>query len=100
MSTVFNDQDNEFDIDKLANLDSIKVFGTPNSVHEFSNKIYVDDSIGECTIVRFKQTLQKYLEVSVRNDVYNLSKYDKIQIQMQQLLNILTVVDTYYINGI
>ena len=37
------------------------------------------DSIGEGTIVRFNQTLQNYLKVSVGNDTYNLTKYDKLQ---------------------
>ena len=32
------------------------------------------------TLVRFNQTLQNYLKVSVGNDTYNLTKYDKIQI--------------------
>ena len=32
------------------------------------------------TILRFNQTLQNYLKVSVGNDIYNLTKYDKIQI--------------------
>ena len=41
---------------------------------------YVDDSTEEGTILRFNQTLQNYRKVSVGNDVYNLTKYDKIQI--------------------
>ena len=28
----------------------------------------------------FNQTLQNYLKVSVGNDIYNLTKYDKIQL--------------------
>ena len=31
-------------------------------------------------MLRFNQTLQNYLKVSVGNDTYNLTKYDKIQI--------------------
>ena len=80
LSSVFNDQDNEFDNNKLTNLDSITVNRNPISHHELSNKKYVDDSIGEGTILRFNQTLQNYLKVSVGNDAYNLTKYDKIQI--------------------
>ena len=53
---------------------------TPSSDDELSNKKYVDDSIGEGTILRFNQTLQNYLKVSVGNDTYNLTKYDRIQI--------------------
>ena len=45
-----------------------------------SYKQYVDDSIDEGTIVRFNQTLQNYLKVSVDNDVYNLTECDKKQL--------------------
>ena len=80
LSSAFNDQDNEFDNNKLTNLDSITVNRDPNLDHELSNKKYVDDSIAEGTIVRFNQTLENYLKVSVGNDTYNLTKYNKIQI--------------------
>ena len=77
---MFNDPDNEFDNNKLTNLDSITVNRDPNLDHELSNKKYVDDSIAEGTIVRFNQTLENYLKVSVGNDTYNLTKNNKIQI--------------------
>ena len=77
---MFNDQDNEFDNYKLTNLDSITVNRDPNLDNELSNKKYVDNSIGEGTILRFSQTLENYLKVSVGNDTYNLTKYNKIQI--------------------
>ena len=80
LSSVFNDQDNEFDNNKLTNLDSVTVNRNPISDNELSNKKYVDESIGEGTIVGFNQTLQNYLKVSVGNNTYNLTKYDKIQI--------------------
>ena len=79
LSLVFNDQDNEFDNIKLINLDSITVNRIPSSANELSSKKYVDDSIGEGTIVRFCQTLENYLKVSVGNDTYNLTNYNKIQ---------------------
>ena len=77
---MFNDQDNEFDNNRLTNLDSITNNRDPSSDNELANKKYIDDSIGEGTIVRFNQTLQNYLKVSDGNDTYNLTKYDKIQI--------------------
>ena len=80
LSSVFNDQDNEFDNNKLTNLDSITVNRNPNLDNELANKKYIDDSIGEGTIVRFNQTFENYLKVSVGNDTYNLAKYNKIQI--------------------
>ena len=39
-----------------------------------------EDELDKNTIVRFNQTLQNNLEVSVGNNTYNLTKYDKIQI--------------------
>ena len=80
LSSVFNDQDNEFDNNKLTNLDGVTFNRNPSSDSEVSNKKYVDNSIGEGTFLRFNQTLQNYLKVSVGNDTYNLTKYDKIQI--------------------
>ena len=67
LTSVFNDPDNESDNTKLTNLDSVTVNTNPSSDNEVSNKKYVDDSMGEGTIVRFNQTLQNYLKVSVGN---------------------------------
>ena len=47
---------------------------------EVSNKRYVEYSKGEGTSVRFNQTLENFLKVPVRKDVYNLMNYYKIQI--------------------
>ena len=80
LSSVFNDQDNEFDNNKLTNLNSITVIRNPTADNEVANKKYIEYSIQEGTIVRFNQTLTNYLKVSVGNDTYNLTKYDKIQI--------------------
>ena len=38
LSSVFNDQDNEFDNNKLTNLDSVTVNRNPISDNELSNK--------------------------------------------------------------
>ena len=80
LSSVFIDQDNEIDKTKLSNLDSITVNRDASSDNELANKKYIVDSIGECKIVRFNRTPQNYLKVSVGNDSYILTKYDKIQI--------------------
>ena len=56
LSSVFNDQGNKPDKKKLASLDSVTIIRNPSSDNEVSNKKNVDDSIGECTLVRFKQT--------------------------------------------
>ena len=45
-----------------------------------SNKKYIDDELDKNTILRFNQTLQNYLKVSVGSDTYILTKYNKISI--------------------
>ena len=77
---VKNNQDNDFNDNKLTNIDSITVNRNPTSDNELSNKKYVDDELDKNTIVRFIQTLENYLKVSVGNDTYNLTKYNKIQL--------------------
>ena len=77
---MFNDQDNEFDNNNLTNLDSITVNRSPNLDNELANKKYIDDDIDKNTVLRFIQTLENYLKVSVGNDTYNITKYDQIQI--------------------
>ena len=52
----------------------------PSSDNEVANKKNVDNTIGENIILRFHQTLQKYPKMSVGNSIYNLTKYNKIQI--------------------
>ena len=77
---VKNNQDNDFNDKKLTNLDSITVNGNPASDNELANKKYIDDELDKNTVLRFSQTLQNYLKVSVGSDTYNLTKYDKIQL--------------------
>ena len=77
---VKNIQDKNFNDNKLTNIDSITVNRNPTSDNELSNKKYIDDELDKNTIVRFNQTLQNYLKVSVGSDTYNLTKYDKLQI--------------------
>ena len=77
---VKNNQDNNLNDKKLTNLDSVQVNRNPTSDNELSNKKYVDDELDENTVLRFNQTIQNYLKVSVGNDTYNLTKYDKLSI--------------------
>ena len=77
---MFNNQDNEFDNNKLTNLDSASVKRNPSSDNELANKKHIDKELDKNIISRFNQTLQNYLKVSVGNDTYNLTKYDKIQV--------------------
>ena len=80
LSSVFNDQDNEFDNKKVTNLDSVTVNRNPSLDIESANKKYIVDELDKNTVPRFHQTLQNYLKVSVGDDIYNLTKYDRVQI--------------------
>ena len=75
---VKNNQDNDLNDNKLSNLDSVTVNRGPTSDNELSTKKYIDDELDRSTILRFNQTLQNYLNVSVGDDTYNLTKSDKI----------------------
>ena len=65
-----NNRDNDFNDKKLTNINSIIINKNPSLDSEVSNKNYIDDELNENTIVRFNQTLQNYLKVSVGNDIY------------------------------
>ena len=75
---VKNNQDNDLNDNKLTNINSITINNNPTDDNHVSNKKYVDDELDKNTIVRFNQTLQNYLKVSVGNDIYDLTKYDKV----------------------
>ena len=77
---VKNNQDNDFNDNKITNLDSDQKNRNPSSDNELANKKYIDNLIGEGTLLRFNQTIQNYLKVSVGKDTYNLTKYNKIQL--------------------
>ena len=78
--SVSNDQDNEFDNQKLTDLDSLTVIRNPSFDKQLSIKKYVDDSIGEGTIVSLSQALENCLKVSVGKEGYILTKYNNIQV--------------------
>ena len=75
---VKNNQDNDLKDNNLTNLDSVTVKRDPSSDSELSTKKYIDGQLDKSTIVRFNQTLEKYLKVSVVNNTYNLTKHNKI----------------------
>ena len=77
---VRNNQDNDLKDKKLINLDSVQVNRIPASDNELASKHYIDNQLDKNTVLRFNQTLQNYLKVSVGSDTYNLTKNDKIQI--------------------
>ena len=77
---VKNNQDNDFNDNKLTNINSIIINNNPTDNNHVCNKKYVDDELDKNTLLRFNQTLQNYLKVSVGGDIYNLTKYDKVQL--------------------
>ena len=77
--SVKNNQDKYLNDNKITNSDSVTVKRDPSSDSELSTKKYIDDQLDKNTIVRFNQTLENYLKVSVGSDTYNLTKYNKIQ---------------------
>ena len=77
---VKNNQDNNFNDNKLTNINSITINNNPTDNNHVINKKYIDDELDKNTILRFNQTLQNYLKVSVGIDTYNLTKYNKIQL--------------------
>ena len=71
---VKNNQDNDLNDNKLTNISSITINNNPTDDNHVSNKKYIDNELDKNTNVRFNQTLQNYLKVSVGNDTYNLTK--------------------------
>ena len=77
---VKNNQDNDLNDNKVTNINSITNNNNLTDDNHVSNKKYIDDELDKDTILRINQTLQNYLKVSVGIDIYNLTKYYKIQI--------------------
>ena len=65
LSAVFNNQDNEFDTNKLTILDSLTVNRFPTTNIELSITENFDKELDENSILRFNQTPQNYSEVSI-----------------------------------
>ena len=74
---VKNNQDNDFNDNELTNINSIIIKNNPTDDNHVCNKKYIDEEIDKNTIVRFNQTLTNYLKISVGNDIYHLTKYNK-----------------------
>ena len=77
---VKNNHDKYLKDNNITNLYSMTIIRNPTWDNEVSNEKYIDDQSDKNTIVRFNQTLQNYLKVSVGNNSYNLAKYNKINI--------------------
>ena len=84
---MFSDQANQFHNNKLTNLDSFIVNRNLSSNNELANKKYVDAPLGDANFLRFSQTLENYLKLSVGKDINNLAKHDKKQIADTTIIN-------------
>ena len=72
-----SNQNNDFNDNKLTNINSITIKNNPTDDNHVSNTKYVDEELNKNTKDRFNQTLQNYLKTSVGNDMYTLTKYDE-----------------------
>ena len=77
---VKNNRDNDLNDNKLTNTNSITINNNPTDNNHVSNKKYIDDELDKNIILRFNQTLENYLKVSVGKIIYNLTKYNKNQL--------------------
>ena len=75
---VKNNQDNDLNDNKLTNIKSITFNNNQIDDNHVSNKKYIDDELDKNTLKRSNHTLQNYPKVSVGNDSYNLTNYNKI----------------------
>ena len=95
-----NNQDNDFNDNKLTKVDSITVIRNPISDYEITNKKYVDGELDKNTVIRFNQTLSNYPKVSVGNDTYNLTKYNKLLItDITEIKLVIILVITFLLIG-
>ena len=78
MSKVLNNQQKEFDNTQLTNLDFTQIIRSAPPDKETSNKKYIDDVLDKNTNLKFNQTLETYLKVSVGGTFHSLLKIDKI----------------------
>ena len=78
---VKNNKDNNFNDNKLTNINSITINNNPTDNNHVSNKKYIDDELEKNTIIRLNDdSNDKYSQVSINNKTYNLQIYNKTQI--------------------
>ena len=78
---VKNNQDSDFNDNKLTNINSITINNNPPDDNHTINKKYIDDELDKNTIVRLNDDPNdRYLQVHINNSLYNLQIYNKTQI--------------------
>ena len=79
MILVKNNQDNDFNDNKLTNINSITINNNPTDNNHVSNKKYIDHQLDKDTLVRLHDnSYDRYLKVNINNSTYNLQIYNKI----------------------
>ena len=96
---VKNKQVKSLNDNKITILDSVIVNKIPILDNELANRKHVDDEICKDTIVRFNQTLQSFLKVTVNGIVFNLRKKTNNKFLTSQLIKFQTVAEVCYNNG-
>ena len=77
---VKNNQDNNFNDNKLTNINSITINNNPSDANHVSNKKYIDEELDKNTIVRLNDdSNDRYLQVHINNTAYNLQIYNQTQ---------------------
>ena len=75
---VKNNQDNDFNDNKLTNINSISINNNPTDDNHVSNKKYIDDELDKDTIVKiYDDSNDRFLKVNINNSNYNLQIYNK-----------------------
>ena len=78
---VKNNQDNDFNDNKLININSITINNNPTDDNHVTNKKYIDEELNKDTIVRLNDNSNdRYLQVHINTTAYNLQIYNKTQI--------------------
>ena len=76
---VKNNQDNNFNNNKLTNINSITINTNANDNNHVTNKKYVVDPLDKDTIVNLNDNSNdRYWKVNINNSLYNLQIYNKI----------------------
>ena len=78
---VKNNQDNDFNDNKLTNINLITINNNPTNNIHVTNKKYIDDELDKKTVVRLNDdSNDRYLQVRINNTPYNLQIYNKTHI--------------------
>ena len=93
ITTVFDDQDNDFDNNKLTNLAFVTINRAPIVDNDLATENYVDDSIRDGKILKFNKRLEnisKFLSEAMFTILLIMTKYT---LEIQNLSIILTMED-------